>query len=517
MALHLVARSLGRTGLAKLLEQASRPAGIVLLDPASHLGTALSGGQSQIAGNAEASFSGMPALHSANASGFSAFSVTVSPPARTFASAAVEEVITAEDNGESSVEVEPEKSTKGNRDTKRRRARRKANRAKKLENAERTSVKSEDGRPNWGRESLDENISMRRKKRQSEAAKKDLTRRVKDAPPDANLEELLADGKAGHVEIDGKIVQGVLYNLANDGDNVELQHGEDPDKGAAVNEDGTTSSPGDARRFMKLFDWWESKNAGKEKHKCSPEDARRALNLFEWWQKKNADVPQVWLLNPLLKALSRGGLEAELQAIWETYKASAKYDNRLVADTLQAFYFLGKFDEVLAIHKAACDNEWPVVHKANDFAMRAVLARGASADEAWEFYKQMVERTGQGLYDQQGFTGLLKTGVSVEQIRSLEYKEPDALANRLIQALSMTGRRDEAEKIVNEFLEREQPEMSLVRLVTVLSTMVSFDFKVRIELSILVSVLKFPLPGSIECKNLITNDSLGRVCCWLMQ
>ncbi|GAQ90954.1 hypothetical protein KFL_007070010 [Klebsormidium nitens] len=497
MALQQVARTLGRTGLAKLLEKVPRPAGIVLLDSAPHLGTASNGGQLE-ASNAEASFSGEPALRPANASGFSAFSVTVSAQLRTFASAAVEEVSAADDKGsgenrgeapqepdvgvadmgasppsDNSVEGKSEPAKTGSRATKRRKARRIARRAKQAEIEGGKPPNSPDGRPNWGRDSADNKYSMREKKRTVGPAKDALLQLIRQAAPDADLDELLADGKAGKNEIDGKVVQLALYGLANEGDTIGsgLPHLDEE------NEDDRESSSNKLGRSLNLLDWWQRKDADNEEQECGPNDALRALNLFEWWQKKNAGAPQVWLLNPLLKALARGEHDTQIQALWETYKASAKYDDRLIADFLQAFYNRGRFEEVLATHKEVVDNKWTAVHKANDFALLALLGQGAPADEAWQFYKQFVEKSGQGLHNQRCLVALLESGVSVEQIRSLEYKEPDRVAHRLIQALCKMGRRDEAGLIVKELVEREQPEMPLTPLVSILSTMVATGFK----------------------------------------
>jgi hypothetical protein len=293
---------------------------------------------------------------------------------------------------------------------------------------------------------------------------KELLANLKAWPIDVDLDVLLQDGMAGGISIDAKGVQNVMYHLA---------HGKEIDAWEAGEEVSRVTA---AERAEMAVDPYEDVPRPRPDFNCSPEDARRALNLFEWWQRRNPDTPQLPQLNGLLKALSAGGLKEEMGALWDTYKAHAKDDPRLVSDFLSAYHQSDMFDEVLAVYKEAQDSGLALGTKSGDYAMRAMIAKGYPLDALWAAFTDSVARSGAALFNWRTFETLLEQGVTVEKVLGLKYTNLDRVKGRLIKALTNLGRKDEASEIVRELLKEDQPSMPLIPFVSMLVTLVKSGY-----------------------------------------
>eukprot|EP00243_Klebsormidium_subtile_P000537 TRINITY_DN10906_c0_g1_i1.p1 TRINITY_DN10906_c0_g1~~TRINITY_DN10906_c0_g1_i1.p1 ORF type:complete len:608 (+),score=45.01 TRINITY_DN10906_c0_g1_i1:289-2112(+) len=277
---------------------------------------------------------------------------------------------------------------------------------------------------------------------------------LKGWPVDVDLHEELKDGEVLGMRVDERLVKAVLHLLWTGGK-----------RRADYFNDLSFLEAG---KLMQTSPHLTELHSRDGDIRCSSEDAMRALSLFNWWQSRNPTTPQVMLLNPLIEVLSMGGLDNELRGIWETYKAHALHVAFLVGAMWKAFFDQGLYDEVLNVHREALENKWAIRPIASDYAVRAMVAKDAPLEQVWAFYKHVIESTGSRALLDPGYVVVLKAGVTVDQILSLRYKSVDLLLFRLIEALSLLGRKDEAAAIVSKVLNRQKPIQSEVLVWTLL-------------------------------------------------
>lgn len=141
--------------------------------------------------------------------------------------------------------------------------------------------------------------------------------------------------------------------------------------------------------------------------------------------------------------------------LFPRYKSLAERNDMIVQHFLSACLHSDMPEKVVPMYEEAEANRWPLRIRAVDIVVRAMHEMRRPRDEILAFYKSWVERTGNELNQRPAFVALLESGITVGEIRSMRYKEPSRLANRLIQALTTMGRTEEAREIVQEILEPE--------------------------------------------------------------
>ncbi|GAQ83992.1 hypothetical protein KFL_001720050 [Klebsormidium nitens] len=270
--------------------------------------------------------------------------------------------------------------------------------------------------------------------------------------PDVDLDAQLPDGKLNGKDIDVRALRAVIFQIAK--------------------------GPGRARRVT-----IEGEEADEgPQYRCSQDDARRALNAFEWWLRRDTGAkkdPLEDLLDPLLQVLAAAGMGDEIMGLWEKYRSlAAKGNDMVVQQFLGACLHSNMPEKIVPMYEEAQANRWPMRMKAADMVVRAMHELRRPRDEIHAFYKSWVEQTGNELNQRPAFVALLESGVTVEEIRSMKYKEPSRVANRLIQALSTIGRTEEARVIVQEILEPEGglQALGVLTLVSMLRTLIHAGF-----------------------------------------
>ena len=138
--------------------------------------------------------------------------------------------------------------------------------------------------------------------------------------------------------------------------------------------------------------------------------------------EKARKEPQVSLLNPVLKGLAQGQLVAEIDALWQRYKAQAQVNDWVAAEFLVSYFKANMHDSVVAVHKEAIEKGWVVTRKGTSFVLRTLYHMGAPGKELWEIYKRMVDATGEACRHWLSYTIMLETGIPVEQIQALQHK-----------------------------------------------------------------------------------------------
>lgn len=285
---------------------------------------------------------------------------------------------------------------------------------------------------------------------------------IKGWPVDVDLTDKLKDGRVAGMPIDAKLVQAVLHLLANGGKSSYFNHAQSAKKGEGAGLIAPSLFAAKARVSVLL--------------ECNPEDAKRALNLFKWWQGRHPKTPQLLLLRPLIRALERGSLHTDVEAVWKIYKVPAIQDDYFVVDMCTAFFYLEMYDAVLAVYQEAIHTRSVIAGRVNDVVVQAICAKHASAEEIWAYYKELVNRTG-WVITVPGYVALLEAGVTVEQIRSLKYKQPDRMLHRLICALTFLSQNHEVGVIANELIQDNQPMRDSDALVLTLTALVYAGFE----------------------------------------
>lgn len=159
-----------------------------------------------------------------------------------------------------------------------------------------------------------------------------------------------------------------------------------------------------------------------------------------------------------------------------------KENDRLLPIFLNACLCANMFKQLSMMYEEAHANGWPIHVNTVNLVIKAMHAQGCSRTELLAFYKTWVEKTGLVL-EWPTVIILLNSGVSIKEIRNLEYRDPLLIDKCLIRALAELGRKNESREIVLDILERQERRiyMPIFKFLSVVKALVRSGFQAEAQ------------------------------------
>ncbi|GAQ90002.1 hypothetical protein KFL_005880060 [Klebsormidium nitens] len=146
---------------------------------------------------------------------------------------------------------------------------------------------------------------------------------------------------------------------------------------------------------------------GADYHRPLPELGGRAWSTRRQWicrakarptyKGKHPKTPQLLLLRPLVRALQRGGLHNELEAVWKTYKIGSlvyKHPSHILHRLVSALTFLARKDEVGVIASELIQVDQPIFDNNSVVLTLASLIEAGFETEAQRLADLQFEKHG---------------------------------------------------------------------------------------------------------------------------